>query len=1005
MEEHVAKSWVTSPERLAPGLLPTKAYLTGDLVRKLPDGTFDYFGRKDSQVKLNGQRIELGEIELQLTAILPQEMRAFIHVCAGKKRMPDTLAAILWSVDGPESTAKPLQLVPALSKDQQELIGHLHNSLQSLLPRYMVPTLYLIFQGSPERTHSGKVDRRKLASYTRDLTSDQKRRFAAHKKSANDLSQVDSGTSKKLTALWAEVLQMDQLDICDNDNFFHLGGDSVAAIKLVKCAAQNGMGLTVANIFENPHLPEMAAAVDSDTLQTAATTSGPILPFSMLPQGMNREVATIEASKQCSVAGTERIEDVYPCTPLQEGLMSISIRKPGAYLEKLVYRLDERVVLKNFLYAWEQTVKACAILRTRIILLSDGTAAQAVIDENLTWETFELSDIAQMDSTWHKFEVKYGSPLSRHAIVHTTNSRYLVLAAHHAIYDGWTLRNIMDVFAKVSQGLSPSHSNSFSRFINFMASRNDESTAAFWRTKLDGAMAVSFPPHATHKHLELPVATRKYSIHFDCPVDSEVTAATFIRASWALLMARYGETHDVCFGETVSGRNAPMLAADDVTGPMITTVPVRITIEKEQLISDYLKRVQSQSIEAIPYEQFGLQNIAKLGPDARTACDFSSLLVIQPQEITQMETSYRQGGLIYDCEESFETENSMGDYFEYPLVLQVAPSVGSADVTLTYDTSRVSELQCHAIAKHLEHLLSQIIDLPDQKVNSLSLASSWDLEQAERWNGQPYQAVQSSITDLIHQQAIQSSEKVAIFDREGTLTFLKLEAEVNRVAHRIKAHGVTTGAIISICFKSSRWAIIAMLGILRANCAFVPLDPTHPETRNRLLVREVSSQLVLTSGETAELCRQLGATVYVLDEPYDIYTVDASLDDTECGKISAGATAYILFTSGSTGKPKGVVVSHSAVCTSALNFARKHSLGHNSRVLQFSNYSFDACIYEAFMTLMVGGTICIPTDEERFGDISAFMEDAKVNTAFLTPSFTKTLDRKKLESLQVLVLI
>lgn len=1001
VEERVAKSWVTSPERLAPGLLPTKAYLTGDLVRKLPDGTFDYFGRKDSQVKLNAQRIELSEIESQLTAILPQEMRAFIHVCSGSEGIPETLAAIMWSVDGPETTAKSVQLVSALTKDQQDLIDRLYKTLQLVLPRYMIPTLYLIFHGSPERTHSGKVDRRKLASHTNDLTSEQKRRFAAHKRDVNVHSRPASDTNNKLASLWAEVLQMNQLDICDNDNFFHLGGDSVAAIKLVKRAGQSGMGLTVSNIFENPYLVEMATVANA----SAAASPGSIRRFSMLPQGIDREIAIIEATEQCNAAATQQIEDLYPCTPLQEGLMSISIRKPGAYLEKLVYRLDEKMELKDFQNAWEQTEKACAILRTRIILFSNGTAAQAVIDENIRWETFELSDISQMDPTWHKFEVQYGSPLSRHAIVHTKNGRYFVLAAHHAVYDGWTLRNVMDVFAKISQGLSHSQSNSFARFINFMVARNNESTATFWRTKLDGAMAISFPPRTINKPLELPVTTRKYSIHFDCPAKSKFTAATFVRASWALLMARYGETHDVCFGETVSGRNAPMLAADDVTGPMITTVPVRIVVNKEELISDYLKRVQSQSIEAIPFEQFGLQNIAKLGSDARAACDFSSLLVIQPQQIAQMETSYRQGGLMYDCEESLETENSMGDYFEYPLVLQVAPTNGSADLTLSYDSSRVSELQCHAIAKHLEHLLCQLVDLQHQKVNSLSVASSWDLEQAERWNGQTYEAIQSSITDLIHQQATESPERITIFDREGTLTSLELEAEVNRVAHRLKALGVTAGEIISICFKTSRWAIIAMLGILQANCVFMPLDPAHPETRKKLLVREVDSQFVLASAETAELCRHLGTAVLVLDEPYDICPVDVGMENIEGTASSPEQTAYILFTSGSTGAPKGVVVSHSAVCTSALNFAEKHSLDHTSRVLQFSNYSFDACIYEIFMTLMVGGTICIPTEEERFGDISTFMEDAKVNTAFLTPSFTKTLDRAKTNSLKLLVLI
>ncbi|KAL7925986.1 nonribosomal peptide synthetase 6 [Trichoderma austrokoningii] len=269
-----------------PSNYPKRAYRSGDLVRRNGDGTFDYIGRKDTQVKIHGQRVEIGEIESRIHEALPTNMTAMVDlVKTSNDGHDDCLVAFLWYTNHSASDEKfPLQLIDAISEVQQAAISDVEASLASTLPSYMIPSSYLILRYKPEHTTSGKINRRALIEFGHRLSSEERLRF---------LPGVEGRVAPtipmelKLRELWAEVLYIDSESISSKDSFLRIGGDSISAIRLTTAAQKHGMSLDVATIFRNPRLRDMANAVmaSSDDFY-----SDDMQPFSMLSNKQKEDV-------------------------------------------------------------------------------------------------------------------------------------------------------------------------------------------------------------------------------------------------------------------------------------------------------------------------------------------------------------------------------------------------------------------------------------------------------------------------------------------------------------------------------------------------------------------------------------------------------------------------------------------------------------------------------------------------------------------------------------------
>lgn len=256
--------------------------------------------------------------------------------------------------------------------------------------------------------------------------------------------------------------------------------------------------------------------------------------------------------------------------------------------------------------------------------------------------------------------------------------------------------------------------------------------------------------------------------------------------------------------------------------------------------------------------------------------------------------------------------------------------------------------------------------------------------------------------ELILQHARNAPNSPAVCSWDGNITFSELESYSSRVAHYLSALGVKSEVLVPICFEKSMWAIVAMVGIMRAGGAFVPLDPSHPKNRLHSIIQKSGAKIMVVSSKCAELFKGWMSGVVEISSPA-VESFNSSLD-VSLSDVRPENPAFVLFTSGSTGNPKGIVQEHASVCTGSLAHAKALHMNSQSRVLQYAAYTFDVSMMDIHTTLMVGGCVCVPSEYHRANGIASVVKEMQVNWALFTPSFASLFVPEDFPSLKTLAL-
>jgi fusarinine C synthase len=449
-QQKTDSSFIQSPSWLPDGCdsIPgrsSRLYKTGDLMRYESDGSLVYVGRKDLQVKLRGQRIELGDIEHHLANFLPpgteiiaetitpdsKDGQALLVACIAEPKIDRTLN------NGSDKMA--LSLASLLSNINEKLIG--------VVPRYMVPSLYVPVAQMP-LTASGKIDRHQLREAARRMQS------LARDTDISTIQPPQTDTEKALHELWARILDVLPASFGLESNFFRLGGESIAAMKLVGATRAAGhQGLNVGVVIRHPKLRDMASVIetharldvtglDTETRKINGTsTSAEIPSFSLLG---SQEIVTsirMEAERQCSLNDGDIIEDIYPCTSMQESLTEFSLARPGTLMVQNVKEVSDATGVTSVQQAWENVVSSSAILRTSIIRSTELGLVQVVTKSGKSIDWKLEDDLATYLAKDLQIPIKLGVPLNRYALIkdRTTGKSYTVWTAHHSTYDGWSM--------------------------------------------------------------------------------------------------------------------------------------------------------------------------------------------------------------------------------------------------------------------------------------------------------------------------------------------------------------------------------------------------------------------------------------------------------------------------------------------------------------------------------------------------------------------------------------
>ncbi|KAH6857477.1 hypothetical protein BKA58DRAFT_450075 [Alternaria rosae] len=982
---------------------PSRLYKTGDLARYSQDGEINILGRIDSQIKLKGLRIEVQEIEYALEGFEPS-LRAGVLLTRSASGEDSLFAVVSKDVWRRNSESSALQLTEELSS----WIDLLSKHVAKVLPGHMRPSSIVPLTHLPTMT-SGKLDRRKLGEIAGKLV--EKGPLMRQCQSSSNTSKivVFAQSEYDLRDQWARTLGVDVNEIYPDSDFFSMGGDSLSAMKL-SSAFNTNRRLSVKSIFQYPALGDMAKAVETVSL---AGATGSNATLGLHYQSRLRLTTDLFASvaEICGVRMQE-IENVFPCSPLQEGLFTASLLSSGSYCACLAYRLAPEVDLGKFCASWETVYQSNPILRTRIVRDYQETThfLQAAIRQQLRWRIVDTEGAAT-----EQFDVALGGELTRWIILNGKGgARRFMLFIHHALYDDITLKNIFSDFAQLyTKGFLDVAPRLFGmqHYIGFLESLDESGMIEEWKTLLEGAIALPFPPRKSPSYKPLTNRTTEIltaNARSGDPWRSNQTS--ILRAAWLLTIARHQHAVcdgvNVCFGTVLSSRTSAVPGLEQVIGPMIQSVPVVEFVNRTETLSDFLQRIRAKYVRAMDSGHLGLKKIRSIGPAHASACDFNNLFVIANGE---PEEDYLQNDRI----EGF-TRLKQELQHPYGLVFECTPTPTGVTFSASYDSTELEELAVSRLLDHFGTAFGRLIELRDSSTAKVSEVLSYLSNDAESSLVCSWNEIPAIPDDFLHERFLAAAKRwpgrEAVFAHDRSMTYKRLDQESSSLADELANAGVRAGSTIPICFEKSSYMLVTILAVLRAGGAYVPISPDHPPKRQAYIIGQCNTELLLASSEQAKVLREAlhtTKTFICVDQLFfNRQPVNKmSPPSTEYPATTSKSLAYILYTSGSTGTPKGVAVSHGAVARSMVRHADcfGHALGDGLRSLQFCNYTFDVSIMDIFPTLSFGGCVCIPSEADRFDNISSFIRRSRADLAMLTPTVADMLDPAEVSNLRTLV--
>ncbi|MEM9136704.1 MAG: amino acid adenylation domain-containing protein [Cyanobacteria bacterium P01_F01_bin.42] len=722
------------------------------------------------------------------------------------------------------------------------------------------------------------------------------------------------------------------------------------------------------------------------------------------------------ATMQTAKTPRQNIADIYPLSPMQQGILFHTLLSPaaGVYVPQVTFTLMGELDRDRLKHSWEQALSDCSVLRTSFHWEKRDQPFQVVRKEaslpwvEQDWRALSESELSKKlelfldcDRT-QPFDLK-SPPLIRLSLLQLTDTAYqFIFSYHHLILDGWSVGQLLQrVFSHYFQVPSSAPLTPYSQFISWLNQQNQETDQDYWKSYLQGfCEPTALPldrrtghqvatPRFCQKQLQWPAEATQVLKGF--AQQNRVTLNTLIQGAFALLLSHYDdmrETPEVLFGVTSAGRPPELQNSSSMIGLFINTSPLRVKLPSSHRLRPWLQYIQAEQSRASEHEHTSLIDLQSLCNLPVGTALFNSLLVFENYPVTGLPTD--SSSLSFD-------NLQFNEWNSFPLSMLVTTGE-SMSFSLKYDGDRISNISEEHLLHHLTRLLVEMMASPDACLGDFHPVSKEELETLNSWNQTQQNYPVRCLSEAFESQVKKTPDAIALRFESASLTYKELNEQANQLAHHLQSLGVVPEARVAVYLERSVELVVSLLAIIKAGGTYVPLDPDYPSDRLQYILEDVqpalliqdSRQVIQSPPEFGSRSANAGgnATPQVLDLADSQDTLQNQTRSNPNSDLKADHSLYILYTSGSTGRPKGVVNTHRALMNRLDWMQDAYGLGSSDRILQKTPFSFDVSVWEFFWPLLNGAQLVLaaPDGQKDSQYLAQLIADAQITTLHFVPS-------------------